>query len=544
MVNWLIYGIIAGVLVLQGRLLLRNKSLSRQRLFVKGVLNGLLAVVLIAWTLQPTWKSSTSTNKVLIVTQNIAPNMLQRIQDSLQIEEVVGVEEIKQQQQLDPTFIEKLGQVFVVGQDVDASFLSDFGLKKPIWIPYYHPNQIRDIRWQGVIRKGELQHIEGQIEVTHSTLLRLKYGKTTLDSLPVEKGIRSFVFRVPSFVIGRCELELWADHNLLQPIRFYSRPNEAIHVKFLLESPDFESKILAEWLGKNGHTVEINATISKSTLTKVTINQSVKDKIVTADILITDPSNASNPLVKKAVSEGKSILFLGVQEVESSLKNINQAVGTHFNVSKISNEAIVPVGNGLTALPFEFSPSANQQMVAKLPIAIQQTGSKIGVCLLNETFSLQLGGDSLNYQRIWANVFQLLLPVSKQNVSVSAPIYPSLTTYFTFNAFEQPITSVQLAYDTLFLKQATLNTASQVGEYVVRKKGWQPLADSLEFYAEEELSQPFYTKQAYSYRLAQASLENTNSLQNRHQFTAQIPDWAWFFIILLCLTLLWIEPKF
>jgi len=74
--------------------------------------------------------------------------------------------------------------------------------------------------------------------------------------------------------------------------------------------------------------------------------------------------------------------------------------------------------------------------------------------------------------------------------------------------------------------------------YTFRKTGWQPFQDSLEVYVEANQS-----------ALAKANLikpylkSYAISASSEQKLQVNLPDWAWFLLILLVLVGLWVEAK-
>jgi hypothetical protein len=364
-----------------------------------------------------------------------------------------------------------------------------------------------------------------------------------VDSISLSKGFQTFQLRFPAFAVGRTETSLELENQEVQKVKFYSRKSQISSVYFILENPDFESKTLAELLGKNGNRVEILTTVAKNTQSKVSINRFDKSKTFTPDIIITEPSNVAHPLVKKAVSDGKSVLFFSVTSPEQSLKNINATLGTKWRVKKISNAESLPVGNGVTALPFQLEENLNQNRVTGLPVAVQKVGGRVGVSLLNETFSLKLSGDSLAYGKIWSTILQQLNPPLEGNIEAEAPLWKDTKSKLVLNKFSQNINELSIANDTAQLHTSGLNSLTATADYIFRKSGWQPFQDSLEVYVEEESSPLSKAKQIKETLIAHAQVESLPSNVSEQMLTVQLPDWVWFALLLVCLTGLWIEPK-
>ncbi len=542
-IDWLIYAALVLLLVIQIWSILRVKSLPQYRLRVRLGLNVLLWVVLLLFIIQPQWKFSSNTNRVLLISENVTTNVIQKAQDSLKITESFTVKDFNKRKSEDPSFVSRLGIIYLLGQDFSPLILSELSSKELHWLPSFKPDKLQDIRWKAMVRRGEFQEITGKIEVVEPKMLKIKYGNQTLDSVSLSKGFQSFQLRFPAFAVGRTETSLELGNQLIQKVHFYSRKSPSSSIYFILENPDFESKTLAEWLGKNGNRVEMFTTIAKNTQSKVSINRFDKQKTFIPDIIITNPENAAHPLVKKAISDAKSVLFFNVTNPEQAVKSINATLGTKWHLKKISNEESRSIGNGVTALPYQLEENLNQKIVTGLPVAVQKVGGKVGVSLLNETFSLKLSGDSLAYAKIWSAILQQLNPPFEANVEADAPLWKDAKSGFVLNKFPQTVSELLLANDTVQLHASSLNTLTSTTDYIFRKSGWQPFQDSLEVYVEETTSEVSKANQIVETLQAHTQAETINNTSSEHSLKAQVPERAWFVLFVVCLTIVWVEPK-
>ena len=502
---------------------------------IKIGLNLLLWLSICMLAINPSWTKLVDTSKILVYSDGISNENTQKTKDSLIIGEVFSQKEFNQRVNENDDFASKLGKIYFLGQDASPEILSKLGQNPISWIPYFKTDEIQDIHWDAITRKGEMQEVVGKIELSEPKTIKVKFGNQVLDSLKLPKGFSSFSLSFPTFSIGRTSLNLELDQKLLQTIDFYGIKNQPNNMLFILSNPDFESKTLADFLGKNGNKVEIQTTIAKNTLNKVSINES--DKTFSPDIIITDPSNAENSLVKKAFTEGKSILFINFENPELAAKSINQNFGTKWKLKRTSTQENRPISQELTAHPYEFEPNILQKSVFDYPIAIQKKTGKVGISLLNETFQLMLIGDSLNYARIWQSAFQALNPSFDNNKEINAPIFQDVKEEIMLNSSNWQ-SKLNIENDTIKTTQSAINPASAKAIYTFRKTGWQPLQDSLEVYVEANQSS-----------LAKANLlkpylkSDAISAGSEQKLQVNLPEWAWFLIILLILAGLWIEAK-
>lgn len=528
--DWLL--VVGLVILLAIQLVALWKKKARK---IKIGLNLLLWLSVCMLVINPSWNQSADTSKVLIYSDGISNEIIQKTKDSLKIGEVFSQKEFNRRVNENNDFASKLGKIYFLGQDASPEILSKLGQNSISWIPDFKTDEVQDIRWKSIIRKGEMQEVAGKIELSAPKTIKIKFGNQVLDSLKLPKGFSSFSLNFPTFSIGRTSLNLELDQKLLQTVDFYSTKNQPLNILFILSNPDFESKTLADWLGKGGNKVEIQTTIAKNTLNKVSINKT--EKAFSPDIIITDPSNAGNSLVKKAFSEGKSILFINLENPDLAAKSINQNLGTKWKLKRTSTQENRPISQELTTHPYEFEGNVLQKSVFDYPIAIQKKTGKVGISLLNETFPLMLSGDSLTYARIWQSAFQALKPSFDNNIEVNAPIFQDVKKEISLNSSSWQ-SKLSIEEDTIKTTQSAINSASAKAIYTFRKTGWHPFQDSLEVYVEANQSS-----------LAKANLlkpylkSDAITAGSEQKLQVNLPEWAWFLIILLILVGLWVEAK-
>jgi len=549
-VNWLIAAILVAMPIVQFWLISRNTTLTVGRKRLRLLLNGLLWLVLVGYVLQIHWKTTSVATHVLVAADDVPASYVRQLKDSLGVSRSFTVADLKESR-FDAG---KFDSVTVVGQAIEPPVLSQLAGPVLQWIPYYAPDQMQTIGWKGVVWKGELQKVVGGIQSSRKQILKINYAGQTLDSLELHEGFNAFALQFPAFSQGRTATELVLGGKTIDTVRFFTRATRPLSYQFVLDNPDFESKTLADWLGQKGNSVQLTTTVSKDVSNSLAINQARgTSKKLNPDILITDPANAANPLIKKAVADGKSVLFINFTNPETETRVINQALSSNWKVRKVSNETSIAVGKDLNALPYRLANPVNQIAVAHYPVAVQKNVGKIGVSLLSETYPLKLSGDSVAYERSWNTILAQLQPSFKNNIQVEAPLVKGERGVIRFNAFSAKPARVRIGRDFAEVTHSPINDLSADVPYLFSQTGWQSVQDSVEVYVSEPGSTLIKSRlvsqyiQAHSkYQTLAGAVRQQAGPDGRTARTleSRLPDWVWLLAFLLCFTALWVEPKF
>ena len=537
-ISWFIALALVILFVVQLGFIVRNKSISRSRKWIRAGLNGFLWLLVLAYFLHVHWPMSRPATHALLIGDEVPTAFARQVSDSLTIQERFTSRNFKAD----------YDSVTLVGQQFPVETLTQLSQTALQWIPYNQPDRVQRIQWKGIVRQGERQSVTGVIQSSNVQMLRLQYGNKTLDSATLHKGTNSFALHFPAFVRGRSQAELTLEQSAslartsLDTLRFFTRSTKPLTIQFLLNSPDFESKTLADWLGKQGHTVTISATLSKDINSQVRINKSASN--AAPDLLITEPANAANVSLRKAVADGKAVLFINLTEPEADCRTINQALDSRWQVRKTTNEPLVAVSNGLNALPYRFIETPNQFAIASgYPIAVQRTTGRVGISLLSETYPLALSGDSLTYNRIWTATLARLSASMQNTVQVNAPIYSGIQQAILVNNPTSRLPRLRVGSDTLRLTYSPINDRSAGATSLFSQPGWQTVQDTLALYVNPRLpTDPVADRRVIS-RFMLAHAQWSTSLNGDRITLEQVPDWVWLVLFIACLTALWVEPK-
>lgn len=536
--HWLTVLLLAAFPVIVFGILWRNGTLSSSRKWLRGGLNALMWLGLLGYLLQPTWSKTAEATKALLVGEEVPSALASHWQDSLGLREQFGAQEF-----LKKKLVAHFDSVLLLGQDFPPSVLAQLTSGTVDWQPYFPKNQLQNLQWQGTLRQGELQRITGRVQSSQTEWLKIKFADKTLDSAQISATQPAFSFNFPAFTEGRTATELFLGNEFLDTLRFFVRPRPVLSYQFILDSPDFESRTLAEWLGRRGNVMTVTTTVSKGIQQSTTINGGIA-KGTLPDVLITDPSNASNPLVKKALGAGKSVLFMGLTQGEGTFATLNRTLGTGFSVRRTTSQTAVPIAPNLTALPYEFNESLPQLKVPGYPVAVWPKVGRVGVSLLNETFPLKLSGDSVGYAQVWNTILAQIQPPTGTILTADAPFFEGLFGTLTINSAARVPSRLRIELDTVALRSSPLNEHTATVPYLFGEAGWLVLGDSTEVFVEDSASTGFLARRMNDYIRAQrAARFSADKSINKPQRREKVNDWVWLALFVLSCTALWIEPK-
>ena len=542
----LLLALLIGLIWLVGR----QKSLSSGRKVLRLALHGLLWLAVLGLWLQPRWQQTLPSGTVLIAADNVPASQVQAAATGLGVKTAFTTRTFGDLKTNVP-----VDTVWLLGQDFPPALLARLSRQVVRWQPVDRPNEVQQLHWKGVVRQGEQQRVGGRIFTDEGGLMRLRFGRQTVDSTRVAAGSGAFRLAYPVFAEGRTHATLWLGNTLLDTLWFVARPVGNLRVRFVLDAPDFETRALADWLGQQGHTVELTNRLSTGIGSQLTINESRSGTL--PDLVVTDPANAGNPLVNKVLVAGKSAIVLNLTRPDVDVPAVARATGTRFQVRRIPGKDTLRVAPNLTALPFRFQPAPGTLLLPDYPVAVQVGGgNRVAVSLLTETFPLRLSGDSAAYGRLWQSVLAQLRPTDQNNVQIDAPVFRHQPAALSVNNARTVAGQLKIGADTLTLRPAPANARSYRGVGRLRRVGWVPVQDTLAVYVYPDSVRSAGTANALA---AVARRQQTADWVRAHRLydapTVQaresrirtiekaIPDWGWLLVISLLLSALWIEPK-
>ncbi len=342
--------------------------------------------------------------------------------------------------------------------------------------------------------------------------------------------------------------------------------NEQQHFKILMleKFPTFEFKFLKNFLSEN-HQVVTRYEVSKNKFRYEYANQQPEEigkitlqrlssfdlLITTPDLLSTLPTNEFNAITN-SVKNGLGLIMLPTEP--ELMKRILKLTGIELSPFK-RDTATFSVNQKTFTLP---TPKAHLTGDVKVLLknrnrnlsAVSSVGlGKVGFQLLQETYQLQLGGDSLAYSKLWTDILQessrFKLKSSSITMKNDFPIYED-------DPLEIEIINKEIPEATIDSVRLTLNEDVCIDDfYHVRSwassPGWHQLqinGDSTQLY--------FFVSGSKSWN----TLRNANNMMRTQMKSGQASDKSearifynpvspliFFIMLIIAFSTVWLLPK-
>ena len=493
----------------------------------KWVLNILFWLSLVILVFPIKLKTDQNDRKILIHDKTLSEDFLNHLKDNLKVDNLLSINSIQNNKVSD--LLKNYDEIILSGTNFEPAFLAALSGKKILYFPFFEEKTISDLHWKGNLHQFENQEITGKIYSKSSGILTVKYGDTILDSVKISKENQGFSLNFPAFGIGRNKVELFFEGKPLAEVNFLTKKLPELSIKILAENPDFEMKTLADWLGKQGHKVELVSKVSKSDFSVLEINKKSSQK---ADIMIVSPENFQNKELKST-----GVLVMNLENPQVEINKINNVFAEKFRIKRVSNESEISLKNGAFQHPFVFEKS-NFYLQEKEGI-LAVSPEKLAVSLYSETYPLILSGDSLEYGKIWVSAINAIIPDQKNNLIIEAPVLQKHPQEIVINKPEKLNETNILAGDSISFQANGQGDFS--GNMLFKNSGWQTLNDSMEIFV-EKAELPYQKANIISKILKNNNLNSLSEIDAEGY--EEISDvWKWILAILL-FTLLWLEPKF
>ncbi|MBS9523864.1 hypothetical protein KI659_07535 [Litoribacter alkaliphilus] len=515
--------LMAVILALQVMWVLNTKRLSTPRKLIRLGLNVIFLLSIALLIFAPYIEKETPRQQALVYAPNIPQDLAQQYSDSLKIETLVPIEDFKGK-----------GDVYLLGHDFDAKDLAKLYGSSVQWRGAYENGVFSHLEWEGILRQGQRQYVRGNIVVAEDTEISIHMGDDMLDSIQLILGDKSFQLQFLAKATGRNEVSLRVNGEEKGLVRYFALPNAPIHYKLLFSYPDMENRRLAEWLGTQGQN------LSSSIQTSAEAQQLAETSGEEIQFYITEPSMANTAALSEAVEEGASILFTNFENTEAQILQINRALGTGFQLSRVSQEGNRQVGSNLTSLPFRFAEKPNQWEFYDGAVAYQELGgAKVGISLLENTFPIAFQGDTVRYGEIWSQILDPMRPIEGDYYSLKQPVFEGFATEIEVNS-SNPKNRLIADEDTVFMASLPINSFITKGKWIPAGNGWVTLSDSLEIYIHANEFKEVHQNQLISHFLrSQPPLRGTEILTEKKPLSY----WWILGLIVVSASMLWVEPR-
>ena len=550
-------------LMLESKRPIGNLRKMVRSLAVIGLVGGLLGIVF-----KPQTSSEINPTNAIYLTEGYAERSLDsllRQNKQLQVfssvdvnsqyQEVVGVNHLMS--------ITTVDTLIVLGTGLARAELP---IQRPMkFIPAW-PKGIIGVDFSANIRLRDSVEVTLFTSLDEDDMLILSSPSSVIDSAQVNTGMDTVHFVIHPELPGKFIYTI-SNTDSLNPIQeriaFEVEPNERYGVLILNEQPNFESRYLKSWLAQAGHEVTVRNKVSKQKYRFEYLNGAPRPYAgmdASFDVVIMDAasfiglSKSGLARLTDLVEQGMGVFI----QADMDMLN-NRSFQSWFEMAPSSYEQITYGGLKLPKLARQFEDGRFNVPVA-LDIVDQETviqkrligQGAIMVSLIQQTFPLLLQGEQDSYDRLWQQILAATVAEKPANMSFQLddilPRVDEQTDFsLTLGAYVSPFLLVDSVHVPLYNDISVAYTWH--GRFWANNAGWVP------FTAKQDTSevhwQYIYDRKAWqevnNYQKAmQTSLasQTIEAIPSQLAQESAISMWIWFALVLFCLSLLWLEPKF
>lgn len=436
------------------------------------------------------------------------------------------------------------------------------------------PKGINRIKYGKNLNKGDTLVIKGEYYMPqpgHQLILE-DFAGNARDSVSfTDQPIKKFLLKETVNVPGEYLYKLKEQDSIGNIIKEEVIPviiseRDPLNIIVLNNYPLFETKYLKAFLSSEGHEVLIKTRVSTGrykyeffNTDKRSIGKISEDGLDETDLLIMDAdylkllNNREMDAMQMAIRE-KGLGFF-IQANDSYFNSNDQFGGFSFKSSKASVSLKNIEDGQLEKYPYSFNNSfllePIQENSNEVYSAYKKMGKgRIGTSVFDDTYQLILNGQEKAYQYIWSEIVN---SISKKNLKNSSFVTEDNLIYtdepFSFKLrtnFEKPkvltgegvtvpleqdfqikdlwrgrVYSSNIGWHRLSLEQ----DSTEYLDYYIYENGWNSLSS--------------YKTQLANTRFSNSDIDGYSAITNRMPINR-----LWLFVIfLVCMGILWLEPK-
>jgi hypothetical protein len=277
----------------------------------------------------------------------------------------------------------------VLGANFSDNFWAQVSPLNPSFIQDSKNFHVLDLDYLPVLGSYDFQKISCTVYTEKPTFLKLYLQDFQIDSIQLKGGLNYIESSFPVFSSGKTQLSLGSEKWKI-PLYFYVKPEAPKHILIYSESPNMETKILADFLRNKGHKVSQKSLLGEDSQIQVSDSQAMEnsdfDLIISTSVKL--PSSYIKPRTK--------LFFMGLEDLNGNLSAINSKWKKSFVLKNTLQGE-----KKIFALKALQRTSQNNQMASE---------GHIGLSVMEDTFPLKLAGDSLTYMKIWSELMYLMQP--------------------------------------------------------------------------------------------------------------------------------------
>lgn len=544
-----------------------------RRFFVKLIASFLAIVSLCMIILKPSTYQESVRGKGIVLTSGYKPSQL----DSLKsIYKRIKTEEYIKGRTL--SLLTEVDSIFLLGNGLEAFDLWQVEDKSVAFLA-------GDVNqgWQVISNKNELILGESlEVNALYADPVKGNWavladnGGNLLDSVPFTESESQLVqLRAEPKASGQFVYHLMQkdqDGQVVsnEPVPIQVKEGRPLKILMVNTFPTFETKYLKNFLTEKGHEVLARTQLTKGKYkfeyfngASGTIYGFTSENLKDYDLLIIDTDSYVNmgraskeAMEAISTSEGLGIF---VQASEGLFRLSKSRSPFQFNRDYVTEIVLGQPSRTLPKYPYAFQENLRTQEILLDSVVVaaylpMQTG-KVGTTLLQNTYQLLLDGNEELYARIWTQILENMAREEKITVAWKSltPI-PKLNKTFEFEV-QMLLKGIEVTTDEnarVPLLQDVFIPSKFKGTVYPRKTGWNRLQVAM-----DSISPWYYFvyEDGQLQNIHQSELRNANyqkfgsnttfddsALVFKKELQTIAPFW-FYFILLLSLGWLWLEPK-
>lgn len=455
----------------------------------------------------------------------------------------------------------------VLGQGLPAHYLDLMENKVFQFIPAPEPAGITELYFPSNATVGRRHTISGVFNgIQRDIWIFLNGPAGKEDSVFLKKGRNDFRLGFIPKQPGQFVYTVLVQDSVnsyLESLPIHILEEQKFNILFLQQYPTFETQSLKNFLERKNHSIVLRQQVSENNFRYEYINREpialariTSELLEDMDLIITDPeslsnfSPAENNILEKFIRAGLGLISLPVTDTRSSPFfpwETTQVKTDTTNIRIASRSYNFPVTR-VRVLPNASTIVLQKNKSGILSGYTFHGAGKIGFQLLQETYRLNLSGDSTTYSDLWVPLLEKVarpdFKPSKIKITTPFPVYENEPVDIEVMSTSENVSLTADSIELPLKEDISIDNVWHARTWAA-KPGWHVLE------TEDGTFLPYYVSDSNEWR--PLALTNQLKANNHHKSFSQSPKkiemleeispWIFYMIFLVTAGFIWLAPK-